>query len=190
MAWPGVVLRWLGRRPAGRLWCCSFWSPTCQVPTRRSLAPAGTVAGPARGGPCHQPLRGTPGLGAVLLDPLLMAVAALVLVALGAESSCWPCCLARLTPRWLNPLLEGWNAAGPRPGGGSPGPALGSLRLPAYPGGPWRRVGLCSLPLCRVCCCVQAFDLASQLDWLGWLSGFALAWTAGSRSGGPGAGGL
>ena len=182
LAW-GVVLRWLGAMPR--------WTPVVLLfleSNLRKYLPGGVWHLLARlralraGGPCRQPLSGRQALGAVLLDPLLMAVAALALVALGGGVSLLSLLpLLALLPRWLNPLLEGLERRRAK--------ALevdlsdlrsGSLRLPGYPWVPLAAELV--FVLCRFAgfaCCVQAFDLAFQLDWLGWLSGFALAWTAG-----------
>ena len=182
LAW-GVVLRWLGAMPR--------WTPVVLLfleSNLRKYLPGGVWHLLARlralraGGPCQQPLSGRQALGAVLLDPLLMAVAALVLVALGGGVfllSLLP--LLALLPHWLNPLLEGLERRRAKALEVDPlDLRSGSLRLPAYPWGPLAAELV--FVLCRFAgfaCCVQAFDLASQLDWLGWLSGFALAWAAG-----------
>ncbi|WP_371820608.1 lysylphosphatidylglycerol synthase domain-containing protein [Synechococcus sp. A10-1-5-1] len=182
LAW-GVVLRWLGAAPR--------WTPVVLLfleSNLRKYLPGGVwhllerLRALRSGGPCRQPLSGRQALGAVLLDPLLMAVAALSLVALGgglALLALLP--LLALMPRWLNPLLERLERRRAKalevdPSGLTPG----SLRLPGYPW--WPLAAELVFVLCRFggfACCVQAFDLAFQLDWTGWLAGFALAWTAG-----------
>jgi uncharacterized membrane protein YbhN (UPF0104 family) len=131
---------------------------------------------------------------AVLLDPLLMAVAALALVPFGG----WQAGLGLLgllpllvlLPRWLNPLLERLERQRARQLAGrglleeEPGAALelaaGSLQLPGYPWPPLlAELAFVLLRFGGFACCVQAFDLSVALGWGGWLAGFALAWTAG-----------
>jgi hypothetical protein len=127
-------------------------------------------------------------LVAVLLDPLLMAVAALALVPFGGWQTglglLCPLALLLLLPRWLNPLMErlerqrtrqlqarGLLEADDTPGG---------LPLPGYPWQPLlAELGFVLLRFAGFACCVQAFDLSFSLGWGGWLAGFSLAWTAG-----------
>ncbi len=182
LAW-GVVLRWFGAAPR--------WTPVLLLfleSNLRKYLPGGVwhlvtrVRALRAGGPCRQPLSGRQALGTVLLDPLLMAAAALALVALGGGLGLLGLLpLLALVPRWLNPLLEGLErrraqALEVDPAGLTPG----NLRLPGYPWLPL--LAELVFVLCRFggfACCVQAFDLSVQLSWWGWLSGFALAWTAG-----------
>ncbi len=144
------------------------------------------------------------GLVAVLLDPVLMAVAALALVACGgwqgglAALGLAPLLLLR--PRWFRPLLlrlerrrqaqlqrQGWldpepalaNEAGDHQSGpmGLAAPGVAVQRYPAFP-----LLGELVYVLVRFggfACCVLAFDSAPLLPWNQWLGGFALAWTLG-----------
>ena len=111
------------------------------------------------------------GLVAVLLDPVLMAVAALALVACGgwqgglAALGLAPLLLLR--PRWFRPLLLRLERRRQR-------------QLQRYPLVPL--LGELAFVLVRFsgfACCVLAFDVAPLLPWNQWLSGFALAWTLG-----------
>ena len=186
----GVVLQWLGGRP--RL------QPLVQaylLSNARKYLPGGIwhlatrVQVLRQGQVTTAPLAAPLALVAVLLDPLLAAVAALALVVCGgwqgglAPLSLVP--LLLLWPRWLAPLLA-WlerrkaGALGLDPGlePAAPGSFPG---LPARP--PWRALLLALafvlLRFCGFACCVMALDLQPALGWGGWLAGFALAWTAG-----------
>ncbi len=138
-----------------------------------------------------QPKLGTNrALVSVLMEPMLMAVAALLWVPFGG----WQGGLALLTPlpallllpRWREPLLQRlerakWKQlqrAAPELGGAAPG-VLGSGRR-GYPWGPLAMELL--FVLCRFggfWCCVKAFALADGHPIGVWLAGFALAWTVG-----------
>lgn len=200
LAW-GVVLRWLGHRPRWTQLVGLFlvsnlrkylpggiWHLLARVRALR-LGPADDAAAPTT-----TPLATPEALVAVLLDPLLMAVAALVLVALGGWQAglgvLGPLALLLLLPHWLNPLMErlerqraaqlvdrGLLAAEGQDGVDLP---AGSLQLPGYPWPPLlAELVFVLLRFAGFACCVQAFDLATALDWNGWLAGFCLAWTAG-----------
>ena len=77
LAW-GVVLRWFGAAPRWTLVLLLFLESNL-----RKYLPGGVwhlvtrVRTLRAGGPCRQPLSGRQALGTVLLDPLLMAAAAL-----------------------------------------------------------------------------------------------------------------
>ena len=146
------------------------------------------------------PLLATPAslgqaLLAVLLDPLLGAIAALALVAPEAllqgrwwSALPWLLPLLLLVPRWLKPLLlrlEQQRArqlalAEPSPQS-APESADPGAAPPAHV--PWLPFGAMLLfVLMRFggfACCVLAFDQQNALEWSGWLAGFALAWTVG-----------
>ena len=181
----GVVLRWLGLRPRWpelvRAYLATnlrkylpggIWHLASRVQLLRSAeAP---LAAPASGGLA---------LAAVLLDPLVAAVAALALVVAGgwqhglALLAVLP--LALLWPRCLNPVLarlERRKAA--ELGMESEAAAVPPIR--SYPWPPLLvQLGFVLLRFAGFACCVQAFDLSYSLGWGGWLAGFALAWTAG-----------
>jgi hypothetical protein len=123
-------------------------------------------------------------LTAVLLDPLLAAVAALALVAAGGLQGglalVAPLPLLMLHPRWLAPALA-WLE---RRKAAALGVDAAPQPLPTLPRGyPWQpllaAVGFVLLRFGGFACCVMALDLQPALGWGGWLAGFALAWTAG-----------
>jgi len=138
-----------------------------------------------------QPRLGTnQALVSVLLEPMLMAVAALLWVPFGG----WQAGLALLAPlpalllfpRWREPLLQRLERAKWKQlqrsaeGLEAPDPEhLGSGRS-GYPWGPLAMEML--FVLCRFVgfwCCVQAFGLGGSHPPGFWLAGFALAWTVG-----------
>ena len=180
-----VILRWLGLRPR--------WSELVRAyleTNLRKFLPGGiwhltSRVQLLRGGeaPLAVPASAGLALAAVLLDPLLAAVAALALVAAGgwqnglALLGVLP--LALLWPRWLNPLLGRLE----RRKASELGLELEAAAAPPIRGYPWPPLlGQLLFVLLRFggfACCVQAFDLSYSLSWGGWLAGFALAWTAG-----------
>jgi uncharacterized membrane protein YbhN (UPF0104 family) len=201
LSW-AVILRWLGLRPRleplvrlylatnmGKFLPGGVWHLASRVQALR----LGHAALPNS---TSTPLA----LMAVLLDPLLAAVAALALVPLGglengiALLALVP--LLGLWPRWLNPLLQRLERKRARQlgleealaqdlAGAAPAEPLGSglpqpLRLRSYPWvpllGQW---GFVLMRFAGFACCVLAFDLQHALDWWRWLSAFALAWTVG-----------
>jgi len=180
-----VILRWLGLRPR---WS---WLVRAYLETNlRKFLPGGiwhltSRVQLLRGGeaPLAVPASAGLALAAVLLDPLLAAVAALALVAAGgwqnglALLGVLP--LALLWPRWLNPLLGRLE----RRKASELGLELEAAAAPPIRGYPWPPLlGQLLFVLLRFggfACCVQAFDLSYSLNWGGWLAGFALAWTAG-----------
>lgn len=194
LAW-GVCLRWLGHAPRWAAVLLLFLSSNL-----RKYLPGGVwhlvarlraLRGAADGelAPLTQSLSTPQALVAVLLDPLLMAVAALALVPLGGwQGGLGMLCLLPLLlllPRWLHPLLQRLERRRARQlagqgllDGGDPAEAVAPL-----PGTPWQpllaELGFVLLRFAGFACCVQAFDLSFALGWGGWLSGFALAWTAG-----------
>jgi len=193
MAW-GMCLRWLGQRPR--------WLPVIVLylsSNLRKYLPGGVwhllarlQALKAESEPespvQEQPISTPQALVAVLLDPLLAAVAAPALVWLGGwQAGLGLVCLLPLLlliPRWLNPLmqrLEQQRARQLMERGLLEG---ATDALPnALPGYPWQpllaELGFVLLRFSGFACCVQAFDLSFALGWGGWLAGFALAWTAG-----------
>ena len=188
LAW-GVGLRWLGYQPR---WAALV--PLFLVSNLRKYLPGGVWHLLARlralsasgSGVLGEPLRTQQALMAVLLDPLLMAVAALALVPLGGWQNgvalLAPLPLLLLWPRWLHPLLLRLERQRARQLA-IDDPQLDDRTaepLPGYPCWPLlAELGFVLMRFAGFACCVQAFDLAYALGWGGWLSGFALAWTAG-----------
>jgi len=197
LAWT-VGLRWLGFRPAWAA-CLRFymrsnllkylpggiWHLAARVQLLRrgaDLAPGGT--GPLLEAPLSTPQA----LVAVLLDPVLAASAALVLVGLGG----WQNGLALLAlvpafllmPRWLNPLLGRLERRRARQLGLEETDGVdGAVQPVALPGCPLLpllpQVVFVLLRFGGFACCVLAFDQQLSLSWPAWLAGFLLAWTAG-----------
>lgn len=187
----GVVLRWLGLRPR--------WEPLVALylaTNLRKYLPGGIWHLASRvqalrygEGAITVPLPTGLSLVAVLLDPLLAAVAALALVPMaGWQGGLAFLCLlplALLLPRWLTPLLHRLERRRARdlgledelaPQGQGPDPAV----VRRYPWQPLlAELAFVLLRFAGFACCVLAFDLQHSLDWLTWLAGFALAWTAG-----------
>ncbi len=205
LAWV-VILRWLGLRPRstpvvslyiltnlrkflpGGIWHLASRVQALRRPNAALGAPAST---------------GT-ALLAVLIEPLLAATAALVLVSLGGWQgglgllALLP--LVLLAPRWLNPLLRrlergkasqlGLSAnhdadgdtkePATEPSPGDPGASLRAGQLSFYPWLPLlAQLVFVVLRFSGLACCVWAFDLQQTLPWLAWVSAFAFAWTLG-----------
>ncbi len=181
----GVVLRWLGQRPRWSELVRTYldtnlrkylpggiWHLTSRVQLLRSAE-----------APLQAPAPGGLALAAVLLDPLVAAVAALALVAAGgwqrglALLGLLP--LALLWPRWLNPVLSRLE----RRRASALGMEIEAAVAPPIRAYPWppllAQLGFVLLRFAGFACCVQAFDLSYSLGWGGWLAGFAVAWTAG-----------
>jgi uncharacterized membrane protein YbhN (UPF0104 family) len=133
--------------------------------------------------PLRQPASAAQALLAVVLDPLLAALAALALVALGGWQSGWGLLgllpLPLLRPRWWRALL----ARLERSKAAELGLNADALDAPALAPAPWLALlALLAFVLVRFggfACCLMAFDLAGNLDWPDWLAGFAAAWVAG-----------
>lgn len=179
----GVVLAWLGLRPR--------WQELVRVylaTNLRKYLPGGIWHLASRfrelqqhDAPLLQPASQAQALVAVVLDPLLAAVAALALVPFGglqgglAILTLLP--LLLLWPRWFQPLLvrlERRQAARLGVAGDAPPPLQGIAWPPLL--AQWAFV---MLRFAGFACCVQAFELQWSLGWPGWMAGFALAWTAG-----------
>jgi glycosyltransferase 2 family protein len=188
LAW-GVGLRWLGQQPRWAALVQLFLASNLRkylpggvwhlLARLRALTGSGVEV-------LEQPLPAAQALMAVLLDPLLMAVAALALVPLGGWQNglalLAPLPLLLLWPRWLQPLLRRLERQRARQLAiADPLLEDASIQpLPGYPGLPLlAELGFVLLRFAGFACCVQAFDLAYALDWAGWLAGFAVAWTAG-----------
>ena len=179
LAW-AVVLRWLGRRP--QWWAVMLLFLSSNL---RKYLPGGIWHLHARLRALQRqsdPLSTPQALLAVLLDPVLMAAAALGLVAFdGGWSLLALLPLGLLLPRFLNPLmerLERRRAQELLEQGAAPAPV--SPQLASYPWQPLlAELGFVLLRFAGFACCVQAFELSFNLGWGSWLAGFALAWTAG-----------
>jgi uncharacterized membrane protein YbhN (UPF0104 family) len=187
----GVVLRWLGLRPR--------WEPLLALylaTNLRKYLPGGIWHLASRVQALREgeaglaaPLPTGLSLAAVLLDPLLAAVAALALVPLaGWQGGLGVLCLvplALLLPRWLAPLLQRLERRRARDLGleqelGREGEMPAPAAVRRYPWQPLlAQLVFVLLRFGGFACCVMAFDLQLSLDWLTWLAGFALAWTAG-----------
>jgi len=134
-------------------------------------------------------------LAATLLDPLLAASAALALAAAVGWTAGWPLLgllpLLLLVPRWFQPLLQRLErsrerqlARAQRSAEAEPAattsPESAGFVLPGYPLLPLLALALFVLMrFGGFAACVLAFDQQLSLPWVGWLLGFALAWTAG-----------
>jgi hypothetical protein len=181
----GVVLRWLGLRPRWQPLVLAYldtnlrkylpgsiWHLTSRVQLLRGEDP-----------PLLRRASTSEALLAVLLDPLVAAVAALALVPLGGWQAglalLTPLPLALLWPHWLKPLL----ARMERRQAARIGLSAEQPSLPQLGGYPWppllAQVAFVLLRFSGFACCVLAFELQGSLEWGGWLAGFALAWTAG-----------
>ena len=132
-----------------------------------------------------------PALVSVLLEPMLMAVAALLWVLSGGWQNGWvviaPLPALLLLPRWREPLLcrlersrlRQLNRADPARAALSPPQQLGSGR-PGYPGRPLAaEVLFIASRFSGFWCCIQVFGLAPVLPVGSWMAAFALAWATG-----------
>lgn len=127
---------------------------------------------------------------AVLLEALLMVIAALCLIPLGGLQAglglVSPLALLLLRPCWLNPLLERLLRSKRRLLRSDADPQVDQeLEEPLAPlqGAPWQPL-LLEFPFLALrfggfACCVLCFSGASALGWGGWIAAFALAWSAG-----------
>jgi uncharacterized membrane protein YbhN (UPF0104 family) len=189
LAW-GAVMHWLELRPN--------WAEVVELhlaTNLRKYLPGGIWHLASRvqrlrreGSPLAKPTGTTLALVAVLLDPLLAAVAALALVPFGGWQSglgvitLLP--LALLLPRWLDPLLTRLERRRARELGlevDLEQEALVTSRwLRGYPWPPLlAELAFVLLRFGGFWCCIRAFDLPLDADTPAWLAGFALAWTAG-----------
>ena len=194
VAW-GVILRWLGLRPD--------WAAVVELHVAtnlRKFLPGGIWHLASRvqrlrseGAPLAAPVTTSMALVAVLLDPLVAAVAALALVPLGGwQGGLGLVCLlplGLLLPRWLDPLLARLERRRARELGleeelqqelAQVAPQVRSSGLRGYPWPPLlAEMAFVLLRFAGFCCCIRAFDLPLGSDAPVWLAGFALAWTAG-----------
>ncbi|MFL0770012.1 MAG: lysylphosphatidylglycerol synthase domain-containing protein [Prochlorococcus sp.] len=185
LAWR-VLMDWLGHRPDG--------VPLIPLYLRSNLLkylPGGVWHFVDRIRALRPAIGSGPALAAVMLEPLLMAAAALLLVPLGGWQSglALLCCLPAvlLIPRWREPLLRRLEKAKVKQLDRVDQALVGSLDPELLGSGregyPWWPLGMeMAFLLCRFAgfwCCVTAFSLGPSLGWGEWVSGFALAWTIG-----------
>jgi uncharacterized membrane protein YbhN (UPF0104 family) len=181
----GVVLRWLGLRPRWQALVLAHLDTNLRKYLPGGIWHLTSRVQLLRGGeaPLSQPASTSQALLAVLLDPLVAAVAALTLVSLGG----WQAGLALvalvplvlLWPHWLQPLLLRLERRQAARLGLEPAAATAPL-IPGYPWPPLlAQLVFVLLRFSGFACCVLAFELQGSLEWSGWLAGFALAWTAG-----------
>jgi len=183
-AW-GVVLRQLGLQPRWGALIAAYLATNL-----RKYLPGGVWHLASRvallrdgGAPLQTPARASQALLAVVLDPLLAAIAALTLGVFGGWQGGWGLlCLTPLLvlrPRWLQPLLLTLERREARKLGLDPATA----EAPSLAAAPWPSLlALLVFVLVRFggfACCLLAFDLQRNLDWGGWLAGFATAWVVG-----------
>ena len=132
-----------------------------------------------------------PALVSVLLEPMLMAVAAVLWIPLGGWQNglvlLAPLPALLLLPRWREPLLcrlersrlKQLNQAEPALEALLPPEQLGSGRR----GYPWAPLGAELLFIASrfsgFWCCIQVFDLGTVLPAGRWMAAFSLAWAAG-----------
>lgn len=123
-------------------------------------------------------------LAGVVLDPVLMAVAALILGLL-SPTPYWPGQLAGLIvlllllrPRWLNPVIGRLSRAkAPLADGIVPGRAAGLRHYPLKP--LLGQVGFVLLRGLGFLVALMALSPLAMADWPSVISGFSLAWCAG-----------
>ena len=139
-----------------------------------------------------------PALASVLLEPLLMVVAALLWVPFGllwvpfggwqsglAIACCLPTML--LIPRWREPLLRRLERAKAKQLDRADVGLVGAVSPEALGSGrddyPWSALAMemvfVAVRFGGFWCCVMAFSLNPSLSMGEWLAGFALAWTVG-----------
>ncbi len=191
----GVVLCWLGLRPRWAELVALYLATNL-----RKYLPGGIWHLTSRlhrlgapDGPLQTPASLPMALGAVLLDPLVAAAAALVLVAAagwqGGLALLAPLALLLLWPRWLTPVLHRLEQRQARRlqldgaidlQGADAVPLRLSQALGGYPLLPLlAQLAFVLLRFAGFACCVLAFDLQASLTWPAWLAGFAIAWTVG-----------
>jgi uncharacterized membrane protein YbhN (UPF0104 family) len=191
----GVILRWFGLRPRWEPLVSLYLATNLRKYLPGNIWHLASRVQVLRAGPSAAPLAGpltTPmALLVTLLDPLLAAVVALALMALGGWRNGFDLAgllpLLLLLPRWLNPLLRRLERSRARSLGlerelereALGGPAA-EAPVRRYPWPPLlAQLAFVLLRFAGFACCVWAFDLQLSTDWLQWLAGFCLAWTAG-----------
>ncbi len=132
-----------------------------------------------------------PALASVLLEPLLMAVAALLWVPFGGWQSglAMACCLPAmlLIPRWREPLLRRLERAKAKQLDRVDAGLVGVVSAESLGSGrddyPWSSLAMemlfVAFRFAGFWCCVMAFSLSTSLSMGEWLAAFALAWTVG-----------
>jgi len=132
-----------------------------------------------------------PALASVLLEPLLMVVAALLWVPFGGWQSglAIACCVPTmlLIPRWREPLLRRLERAKAKQLDRADVGLVGAVSPEALGSGrddyPWSALAMemvfVAVRFGGFWCCVMAFSLNPSLSMGEWLAGFALAWTVG-----------
>ena len=119
----------------------------------------------------------------VLLEALLMVIAAFCLIPFGGVQGglgvVAPFALLLLRPRWLNPLLERLLRSKRKLLQNSDEP----LDFEPLQGAPWQPL-LLEFPFLLLrfsgfACCVICFSAAEPVGWGSWLAGFAMAWSVG-----------
>ncbi|MEB3200099.1 MAG: hypothetical protein VKK62_06195 [Synechococcaceae cyanobacterium] len=183
----GALLAWLGQGPRWQEVLTLFISTNLRKYLPGGVWHLASRFEALRGAqaPLERPLKAAVALQVVLLEPLLAAVAALLLVVSGG----WQDGLALLAlapllllrPAGLRRLLPVLEARRARDLGlEEPAVAVGPLPLPGYPWPPLlAQLLFVLLRFSGFACCVWAFDLQDIIPWTTWLAGFALAWTAG-----------
>ena len=185
LAWKVLVV-WLGHRP-GRLALVPLYLRSNLL----KYLPGGIWHFLDRFRALQPDLGGGKALVSVLMEPMVMAVAALLWVPFGGFQNglALLCVLPSvlLLPRWREPLLRRLETSKLRqlnrvdPGGTTSieDEELGSGRT-SYPW--WPLVSELLFVLCRFAgfwCCLQTFGLLAGQPLGLWLAAFALAWTAG-----------
>ena len=132
-----------------------------------------------------------PALASVLLEPLVMVVAALLWVPFGGWQSglAIACCVPTmlLIPRWREPLLRRLERAKAKQLDRADVGLVGAVSPEALGSGrddyPWSALAMemvfVAVRFGGFWCCVMAFSLNPSLSMGEWLAGFALAWTVG-----------
>jgi uncharacterized membrane protein YbhN (UPF0104 family) len=183
------VMAWLGWRPRWEATVSLFVSTNLRKYLPGGIWHLAARVDALRGAeaPVTPPLSGDKALLVTLLEPLLAATAALLLVSGGGWQNglgllgLLP--LALLMParlRKLLPALERRRAVELELGSDLVPENEAAARLPGYPWPPLLlELLFVLLRFAGFACCVWAFDLQGIIPWSTWLAGFALAWTAG-----------
>jgi hypothetical protein len=183
------LMAWLGWRPRWEATVSLFVSTNLRKYLPGGIWHLAARVDALRGAeaPVTPPLSGGQALLVTLLEPLLAATAALLLVSGGGWQNglgllgLLP--LALLMPgrlRQLLPALERRRAVELELDRDLVPENEAAPRLPGYPWPPLLlELLFVLLRFAGFACCVWAFDLQGIIPWGTWLAGFALAWTAG-----------
>ncbi|MEB3360889.1 MAG: UPF0104 family protein [Synechococcaceae cyanobacterium] len=183
------VLAWLGGRPRWEATVSLFVSTNLRKYLPGGIWHLAARVEALRGAesPVTPPLSGGEALLVTLLEPMLAATAAMLLVAAGGWQNglgllaVLP--LSLLMPgrlRRLLPALERRRAQELELDGDLVAEDEVARPLPGYPWPPLLlELQFVLLRFAGFACCVWAFDLQGIIPWTTWLAGFALAWTAG-----------